>query len=57
MRKVTLAEVQPALGGNLQKIEKLYAPRKSKNTEFLEGPAAEIAKRLVDKLKNEARVI
>ncbi len=57
MRKVTLAEVQPVLGGNLQKIEKLYVPRKSKNTEFLEGPPAEIAKRLVDKLKNEARVI
>jgi electron transfer flavoprotein beta subunit len=57
IRKVTLAEVQSAMGGNLQKIEKLYVPRKSKNTEFFEGPPAEIAKRLVDKLKNEARVI
>jgi electron transfer flavoprotein beta subunit len=45
------------VGGNLQKIEKLYVPQKSKNTEFLEGPPAEIAKKLVDKLKNELRVI
>jgi electron transfer flavoprotein beta subunit len=57
MRKVTLAEVQSAVGGNLQKIEKLYVPQKSKNTEFLEGPPAEVAKKLVDKLKNELRVI
>ncbi len=45
------------MGANLQKIEKLYAPLKSKNTEFLEGPPAEIAKKLVEKLKNELRVI
>jgi electron transfer flavoprotein beta subunit len=57
LRKVTLAEVQPAMGGNLQKIEKLYLPLKSKNTEFLEGPPAEVAKKLVEKLKNELRVI
>jgi electron transfer flavoprotein beta subunit len=57
LRKVTLAEVQPAMGGNLQKIEKLYVPQKSKNTEFLEGPPAEVAKKLVEKLKNEVRVI
>jgi electron transfer flavoprotein beta subunit len=57
LRKVTLAEVQSAMGGNLQKIEKLYVPEKSKNTEFLEGSAAEVAKKLVEKLKNELRVI
>ena len=57
MRKVTLAEVQSAMGSNLQKIEKLYIPEKSKNTEFLEGSPAEIAKKLVEKLKNELRVI
>jgi electron transfer flavoprotein beta subunit len=56
LRKVTMAEVQSAIGGNLQKIEKLYVPQKSKNTEFLEGPPAEVAKKLVDKLKNELRV-
>ena len=57
LRKVTLAEVQAAMGENLQKIEKLYVPQKSKNTEFLEGPPAEVAKKLVEKLKNELRVI
>src|ERR1700692_2231580 len=57
LRKVTLAEVQSAMRGNLQKIEKLYVPEKSKNTEFLEGSAAEIAKKLVDKLRNELRVL
>jgi electron transfer flavoprotein beta subunit len=57
LRKVTLAEVQSSMGENLQKIEKLYVPQKSKNTEFLEGPPAEVAKKLVEKLKNELRVI
>ena len=57
MRKVTMAEVESALGGNLQKIEKIYLPQKTKNTQILEGPPAEVAKKLVEKLKNELRVI
>jgi len=57
MRKVTMAEVQSAVGSNLQKIEKLHIPQRSKNTEFLEGPPAEVAKKLLEKLKNELRVI
>src|ERR1700676_3462638 len=57
LRKVTLAEVQSAIGANLQKIERLYIPQKTKNTEFLEGPPAEVAKKLVDKLRNELRVL
>ena len=57
MRKVTMAEVQSAVGGNLQMIEKLHVPQKSKNTEFLDGPPAEVAKKLVEKLKNELRII
>src|SRR5947207_418973 len=57
MRKVTLAEVQQAIGPNLQKIERLYVPQKSKKTEYLEGSPAEIAKKLVDKLRNELRVL
>jgi len=55
--EVTMAEVQPELSPNLQKIEKMYVPQKSKNTEFLEGPPAEMAKKLVEKLKNEVRVL
>jgi electron transfer flavoprotein beta subunit len=57
LKKVTLAEVQAAVGDNLQKIEKLYLPQKTKQTEKLEGPPAEIAKKLVEKLRNDARVI
>jgi electron transfer flavoprotein beta subunit len=57
LRKVALGEVQAALGPNLQKIEKLYVPQKTKKTEMLEGAPAEVAKKLVEKLKNEVRVI
>jgi electron transfer flavoprotein beta subunit len=57
MRKVTLADVQSAIGGNLQKIERLYIPQKTKKTETLEGGAGEVAKKLAEKLKNEVRVI
>ena len=57
MRKVTMDEVKPALGANMQKIEKLYIPLKTKKTEMLEGSASEIAKKLVEKLKNEVRVL
>ena len=50
LRKVALAEVQSAIGENLQKIERLYVPQKTKKTEHIEGSPAEIAKKLVDKL-------
>jgi electron transfer flavoprotein beta subunit len=54
---VALAEVQSAIGENLQKIERLYVPQKTKKTEHIEGSPAEIAKKLVDKLRNELRVL
>jgi len=57
MRKVSLADVQSAVGPNQQKIERLYVPQKTKKTEMLEGSPAEIAKKLVDKLRNEVRVL
>jgi electron transfer flavoprotein beta subunit len=57
LKKVSFDEVKPALSENLQKIEKLYIPQKTKKTEVLEGPPGEIAKKLVDKLRNELRVI
>ena len=57
LRKVTLAEVQPSISSNLQTIERLYVPQKTKKSELLEGAPAEIAKKLVDKLRNEARVL
>jgi electron transfer flavoprotein beta subunit len=57
MKKVTFEEVKAALGDNLQKIEKLYIPQKTKKTEVIEGPPAEVAKKLVDKLRNEIHVL
>jgi len=57
LRKMALSEVQSALGGNQIKIEKLYIPQKSKKTEMLEGAPAEVAKKLVDRLRNEVRVL
>ena len=57
LRKVAMADVQSTVTGNLQKIERLYVPQKTKNTEFIEGSSAEVAKKLVDKLRNEVRVL
>jgi electron transfer flavoprotein beta subunit len=57
MRKVTWEEVSAALGENLHKIEKLYVPQKTKQTEYLSGTPAEIARKLVEKLRNEAHAL
>lgn len=38
-------------------VEKIYLPSKSKQTQLLEGPAKEVAAKLVEKLKFEVRVI
>ncbi|MDT8067517.1 MAG: electron transfer flavoprotein subunit beta/FixA family protein [Terriglobia bacterium] len=57
LRKLTWDEVSSSLAENRQEIEKLYIPQKTKKTEFIEGPPAEVAKKLVDKLKNEIRVL
>ena len=57
MRKVAFDEVKDAIGDNLQKIERLYIPQKTKKTEMIEGTPAEVAKKLVDKLRNEVRVL
>ena len=57
LRKVSLADVQSALGENQLKIEKLYIPQKTKKTEMLEGSPGEVAKKLVEKLRNDVRVL
>jgi electron transfer flavoprotein beta subunit len=57
LRKVSLDEVRSVIEGNLQKIERLYVPQKTKKTETFEGPPGEIAKKLVEKLRNEVRVL
>jgi electron transfer flavoprotein beta subunit len=40
-----------------QRVEKIYVPTKTKKTEFLTGTPKEVAAKLVEKLKFEARVI
>src|ERR1700740_2393160 len=57
LRKVAWAEVEPKLSKNLQQIERLYIPVKQKKTQMIEAPAAEAAKKLVEYLKSNARVI
>jgi electron transfer flavoprotein beta subunit len=46
-----------AAAARTQKIEKIYVPTKTKKTEFLTGSAKDVAAKLVEKLKFEARVI
>jgi len=57
LRKVTWSEIESSIVQNLQQIQRLYIPEKTKKTEMLEGPPAEIVKKLVDKLRNEIRVL
>ena len=57
LKKVTLAEVQSALAPNQQQIKRLYIPQKTKKTEMLDGTPSEVAKKLVEKLRNEVRVV
>jgi electron transfer flavoprotein beta subunit len=40
-----------------QRVERIYVPRKTKKTEFITGQPKEIAAKLVEKLKHEARVL
>ena len=40
-----------------ERVERIYVPHKSKKTEFLTGSPKEIAAKLVEKLKHEARVL
>jgi len=59
IRKLTAADLglsQADLAPR-QRILKMYAPAKTAQTQFLQGSPKEISARLVDKLRNEARVI
>jgi electron transfer flavoprotein beta subunit len=40
-----------------EEVERIYVPQKSKKTEFIDGSPREIAAKLVEKLKHEARVL
>ena len=59
LKKLTAAELGLTPGdlAPRQKISKVYVPPRKGQTEFLAGSPKEIATQLVDKLKNEARVL
>jgi electron transfer flavoprotein beta subunit len=56
VRRLTPADLQVQVGSRVS-IERVYLPQKSKQTQLLEGPAKEVAAKLVEKLKFEARVL
>jgi electron transfer flavoprotein beta subunit len=57
LRKVSFEEVSAALKPNQLTIERLYIPQKTKQTEVLQGPPQEVAKKLVAKLRDEMRIL
>jgi electron transfer flavoprotein beta subunit len=57
LRKVTYDEVAAALKPNQLTIERLYIPKKTKQTEVIQGAPADVAKKLVAKLRDEMRVL
>ena len=40
-----------------QRVERIYVPKKTKQTEFISGSPKEIAAKLIEKLRHEARVL
>ena len=40
-----------------QRVERIYVPQKAKKTEFITGQPKEIAAKLIEKLRHEARVL
>jgi electron transfer flavoprotein beta subunit len=57
LKKVSRAEIADKLTANLQQIEKLYVPVKQKKTELIEGSPTDVARTLVEKLRNDVRVL
>jgi len=60
-KKKEIATVQRASLGvpdmPTQHVERIYVPHKAKQTEFITGQPKEIAAKLIEKLKHEARVL
>jgi electron transfer flavoprotein beta subunit len=57
LRKVAWQEIESKIGENLQVIERLYVPVRQKQTRMLAGPPGEVARNLVEQLKNSEHVI
>jgi len=56
-KKKEIRKVTPEAAGATQQIVALYLPEKGKQTQMIGGPAADAARQLVGKLRDEARVI
>ncbi|MBI4906205.1 MAG: electron transfer flavoprotein subunit beta/FixA family protein [Acidobacteria bacterium] len=56
IKKLTAADLG-GLPAPTALVDSIYLPKKSKQTQILEGPAKEVAAKLVEKLKFEVRVI
>ena len=57
IRAVSRADVLPADLAATQETKKIYVPQKTKKTEFLEGQPKEMAAKLLEKLRHEARIL
>lgn len=56
IKRLTVENLQVQATSHVN-VEKVYLPEKSKQTQLFEGPAKEVAAKLVEKLKFEARVL
>jgi electron transfer flavoprotein beta subunit len=57
IKRLTPAELGvDSLAATLE-LSAIYAPQRTKQTQMMEGPAKEVAARLVEKLRFEARVL
>ena len=56
-KKKEIRKVTPEAAGATQQIVALYLPEKGKQTRMIGGPAADAARQLVGRLRDEARVI
>jgi electron transfer flavoprotein beta subunit len=56
VRKIAAAELGAESGSSIR-LERVYMPEKTKNSQIFDGPAKEAAAKLVEKLRFEARVL
>jgi electron transfer flavoprotein beta subunit len=56
VRKVAAAELGIDSGGSIR-LERIYMPEKSRNSQIFDGPAKDAAAKLIEKLRFEARVL
>ena len=57
IKRLTAADLGAAAGASALSLQSIYPPQRTKQTQMLEGPAGEVAAKLVEKLKFEARII